>query len=117
MVKLGKRMTKYLLAVVPGDARVDLDRLRSLAGGSYVAFASTEKAEALAGTVSGTILPFSFRPELELVVDPELLSCGEIFFNAARLDRWRWIRGIPQAGRATSRSSRRRHHRGSGRHR
>jgi Ala-tRNA(Pro) deacylase len=87
MVKVGKRTSKYYLAVVPGDARVDLPALKSMAGGSYVAFASPDKAEALAGSVSGTILPFSFHPELELVVDPGLLDHPEIFFNAARLDR------------------------------
>ena len=44
-------------------------------------------AEELAGSVSGTILPFSFRPDLELLADPAILANREIFFNAARLDR------------------------------
>jgi Ala-tRNA(Pro) deacylase len=87
MVKLGKRTSKYFLAVVAGDARVDLQALKTMAGGTYVAFASTDKAEALAGSVSGTILPLSFHPDLELVVDPGLLKHPEIFFNAGRLDR------------------------------
>lgn len=87
MVKTGKRASRYFLAVVPGDARVDLPALRGLAGGSYAAFASTARAEALAGSVSGTILPFSFHPDLALVADPGLLEHGEIFFNAGRLDR------------------------------
>jgi Ala-tRNA(Pro) deacylase len=87
MVKVGKKTTRYFLAVVPGDARVDLAALKELAGGTYVAFASTDKAEALAGSVSGTILPVSFHPDLELIVDPALLTHDEIFFNAARLDR------------------------------
>src|SRR5262245_59719364 len=86
MVKIGKRTSRYFLAVVPGDTRVDLEVLKRLAGGTYVAVASTDKAEALAGSASGTILPFSFHPELELVVDPTLLTHSEIFFNAARLD-------------------------------
>ena len=87
MVKIGKKTTRYFLAVVPGDARVDLAALKASVGGTYVAFASTDKAEALAGSVSGTILPFSFHPDLELIVDPALLEHEEIFFNAARLDR------------------------------
>lgn len=87
MVKLGKRTSRYFLVVVSGDARVDLQALKTMAGGTYVAFASTQKAETLAGSVSGTILPFSFHPDLELVVDPGLLEHPEIFFNAARLDR------------------------------
>ncbi|MQA86288.1 MAG: YbaK/prolyl-tRNA synthetase associated domain-containing protein [Streptosporangiales bacterium] len=87
MVKLGKRSSRYFLAVVPGDARVDLQTLKELAGGTYVAFASAEKAEALSGSVVGTILPFSFHSDLELVVDPAVPEHPEIFFNAARLDR------------------------------
>ena len=87
MVKIGKRTSKYYLAVVPGDARVDLQALKAMAGGTYVAFASPDKAEALAGSISGTILPFSFHPELTPVADPALLTNDEIFFNAARLDR------------------------------
>ena len=87
MVKIGKRTSRYFLAVVPGDRRVDLGALKALVGGTYAAFASTDRAEALAGSVSGTILPFSFHPDLELVVDPGLTRHPEIYFNAARLDR------------------------------
>ncbi|HEX6353611.1 YbaK/EbsC family protein [Actinophytocola sp.] len=87
MVKVGKKQTRYVLAVVPGDARLDLDAVRGLMGGTYVAFAGTEKAEELAGSVSGTVLPISYHPRLELVVDPALLDVPELYFNAARLDR------------------------------
>jgi len=87
MVKLGKKVTRYVLAVVPGDAKVDLQAVKALMRGTYVAFASSEIAERLAGSVAGTILPFSFNPELEVVVDPSLLENDEIYFNAARLDR------------------------------
>jgi len=87
MVKLGKKTTRYVLAVVPGDAKVDIAAVRDLLGGTYASFASADKAEALAGSASGTILPVSFHPDLELVVDPALVAHPEIFFNAARLDR------------------------------
>ena len=87
MVKIGKKVTRYVLAVVPGDARVNLQGVKALMGGTYVAFASSDIAERLAGSVAGTILPFSFNPELELMVDPSLLENDEIYFNAARLDR------------------------------
>lgn len=87
MVKIGKKTTKYVLAVVPGDARVDLNAVKSLMRGTYVSFASTDIAEKLANSVAGTILPFSFNPELELIVDPSLLENDELYFNAARLDR------------------------------
>ncbi|GLY64107.1 YbaK/EbsC family protein [Amycolatopsis taiwanensis] len=87
MVKAGKKQTRYVLAVVCGDARVDLQAVRALVGGTYVAFAGKDKAEELAGSVSGTVLPFSYHPRLELIADPALLQTPELFFNAARLDR------------------------------
>ncbi|MFP3969377.1 YbaK/EbsC family protein [Actinomadura fulvescens] len=87
MVKLDKKTKRFVLAVVPGDRRVDLGAVKALLGGTYAGFATASVAEELAGSVSGTILPFSFHPDLELVVDPALLEHAEIYFNAARLDR------------------------------
>lgn len=87
MVKIGKKQTRYVLAVVPGDARADIQAIKELLGGTYAAFAGRDKAEELAGSVSGTVLPFSYHPRLELIADPALLEVPELFFNAARLDR------------------------------
>lgn len=87
MVKIGKKTSKYVLGVVPGDMLIDLDVIKNLKNGTYVSFAAPEKAESLAGSVSGTVLPFSFNPDLELIVDPSLLQNENIYFNAARLDR------------------------------
>ncbi|MEU4549968.1 YbaK/EbsC family protein [Nonomuraea dietziae] len=87
MVKIGKKQTRYVLAVVPGDARLDLQAVKALLEGTYAAFATRGKAEELAGSVSGTVLPFSYHPKLEVIADPALLHVPELFFNAARLDR------------------------------
>jgi Ala-tRNA(Pro) deacylase len=87
LVKLDRRSSAYVLAVVPGDARVDFAAIRHLKNATYVGFADTAVAERMAGSVSGTILPFSFDSALELLVDPDVLKQPEIFFNAARLDR------------------------------
>ena len=87
MVKIGKKRTRYVLAVVPGDARLDLQAVKELLSGTYVAFAGRDKAEELAGSPSGTVLPFSYHPKLEVIADPALLEAPELFFNAARLDR------------------------------
>jgi len=87
MVKVGRRVTRHVLAVVPGDRRVSFDAIKTLFGASYVSFASTDIAERLAGSVAGTVLPFAMNDELELIVDPSLAGSPEIYFNAARLDR------------------------------
>ncbi len=87
MVKTKKDEKKFVLGVVPGDAKINLNVVKDLFHGTYVSFATPDIAEKLAGSVSGTILPFSFNSELELIVDPALLKNEELYFNAARLDR------------------------------
>lgn len=87
MLKLGKKVTKYVLAVVPGDRRLDLGALKILFGATYASFASSEIAERLAESPAGTILPFAMNPEVELIADPALQDLEILYFNAARLDR------------------------------
>jgi Ala-tRNA(Pro) deacylase len=88
IIKIGKKQTRFVLAVVPGDARVDMAKVRKLyPGATYAGFASTDVAERLAGSVAGTVLPFAFHSDLALIVDPTIERHPELFFNAARLDR------------------------------
>lgn len=87
MLKQGRKVTRYVLAVVPGDARVDFAGVKREMEATFVGFADAAAAERLAGSVPGTILPFAFDPALTLIVDPGVLARREMFFNAARLDR------------------------------
>lgn len=88
MVKLSKKEKEYILAIVPGDAKVNLDHIKSLYNAKYVSFATPEIAEELTGCVTGTVLPFSFNPEIDVIIDPLMFqSQPEVFFNAARLDK------------------------------
>lgn len=86
-VSSGKGPSRYVLAVIPGDRRVDIDAVKSLFDAKYVGFAKTETTERLAGSVVGSVLPFSLHPDLELIVDPGVLEVPVLYFNAARLDR------------------------------
>lgn len=85
-VATGRRSRRYVLAVVPGHRRVDLDALAGQYGGREASFAVREIAERLSGSVSGAIAPFSFSADLEVLVDNGLLEHEEIYFNAGRLD-------------------------------
>ncbi|MFI8232772.1 YbaK/EbsC family protein [Streptomyces sp. NPDC085900] len=86
-VKVDRRTTRHVLAVVPGDRRVDLDAVRALFGARYAGFSDAETAGRLARAVPGAILPFSFDPALEPVADPDVVARPRLYFNAARLDR------------------------------
>ncbi|MET9522175.1 YbaK/EbsC family protein [Streptomyces coeruleorubidus] len=92
-VKVDRRTTRHVLAVVPGDRRVDLDAVRALFAARYVGFSDPGTAERLAHAVPGTVLPFSFDPGLELVADPDVVALPKLYFNAARLDRSLLISG------------------------
>lgn len=92
-VKVDRRTTRHVLAVVPGDRRVDLDAVRALFDARYVGFSDAQTAERLARAVPGTVLPFSFDPDLELVADPDVVAQPKLYFNAARLDRSLLISG------------------------
>jgi Ala-tRNA(Pro) deacylase len=87
LVKLGRETSKYVLAVIPGNRRLDLSAVKAPFSATYVGFASADVAERLAGSVTGTVLPMTFSAELELIADRSLLEVDELFFNAARLDR------------------------------
>ncbi|MEY9878384.1 Ala-tRNA(Pro) deacylase [Streptacidiphilus sp. MAP12-33] len=78
---------RHVLAVVPGDRKVHFKRLSRACGGGKARLADQRAAEELGRSVSGTITPFSFHPELELLADPALFEVPELYFNAARLDR------------------------------
>jgi Ala-tRNA(Pro) deacylase len=76
-----------VLAILPGDRKVDFRKVAQAVGGKKASFASPEEAVASTGCAIGAIPPFSFSPEIRLVVDPRLISQHEeIAFNAGRLD-------------------------------
>ena len=86
-VRLGKKENMYALANVPGDCRIDFDGIKSLFGADSVAFASRDKAQELTGCVIGSIPPFSFNDQLQVLADPLIQENEEVVFNAGRLDR------------------------------
>jgi Ala-tRNA(Pro) deacylase len=87
IVKIDRRTTRYVLAVVPGDRRVELGVLRSLYGARYVGFCDTDTAQRLARAAPGTVLPFALDPQLDLIADPDVAAQPQLYFNAARLNR------------------------------
>lgn len=87
MVRFGKKESRFALANVPGDCRIDLKAVRGLFGGTQSAFAPREKAEELTGCVIGAIPPFSFNDQLPVLADPLIRDNEEVVFNAGRLDR------------------------------
>lgn len=87
LVKIGKKESRYYLANIPGDCRVDLNVIKKLCNGTHVMFASAEKARQLTGCEMGAVPPFSFNENLVVLAAPSLFENDELVFNAGRLDR------------------------------
>ncbi|MFS8197399.1 YbaK/EbsC family protein [Streptomyces sp. CWNU-52B] len=105
-VKVDRKTTRNILAVVPGDRRVDLDAVKSLYTARYAGFSDAATTERLARSVPGTVLPFSFDADLEVVADPDVVAQPRLYFNAARLDRSLVISGADYARLAAPRVER-----------
>ncbi|WP_439212356.1 YbaK/prolyl-tRNA synthetase associated domain-containing protein [Duffyella gerundensis] len=84
----GNGIRQHVLAVLPADQQADLTRVASAAGGTRASLASPAEVDRLTGCVFGAIPPFSFHPDLRLLVDPLLFErFDEIAFNAGLLEK------------------------------
>ena len=78
----------YYLTVLPGDESLDFGKLKKLIGIKSTSMAPLDHVEVMTGCVRGSIPPFSFSPQINIVVDQSLIDQNtEIVFNAGRLDR------------------------------
>ena len=77
---------KYVLAVVPGDKRVNLRAVANISGGRAARLAVRDMAMALTSCEIGAVPPFSFNEQLQVLADEGLAEGERIVFNAGRLD-------------------------------
>jgi Ala-tRNA(Pro) deacylase len=78
---------RNVLAILPGNRKLDFAAVAKLFEARKCGFASPESAQELTGCAMGAVPPFSLNPELAVVVDENLLANETLFFNAGRLDR------------------------------
>lgn len=78
---------RYLLAIVPGDCKINFKSAARAIGGKKSTFAAPEQAQALTECVMGAVPPFSFDDRLALRVDTRLRDVGTLWFNAGALER------------------------------
>lgn len=90
-----KKEGKYFLAVVPGDAQLDMEAIKGHARAIDIRFAPADRAKEYTGCEMGAVPPFLPLNEagefdatnLTLLVDPSVGQNAEIVFNACCLDR------------------------------
>ena len=86
-VRGGGSGRRHVLAILPGNRKLDFGAVARHFGARKCGFASPETAQQITGCAMGSVPPFSFNEALAVVVDPDLLTHATIFFNAGRLDR------------------------------
>ena len=78
---------RHVLAILPGNRKLDFSAVAKLFEARKCGFASPDTAQELTGCVMGSVPPFSLNPALAIVVEEDLLANDTLFFNAGRLDR------------------------------
>lgn len=78
---------RHVLAILPGNRKLDFAAVAQLFEARKCGFASPETAQELTGCLMGAVPPFALNPGLAIVVDEDLLANDTLFFNAGRLDR------------------------------
>ena len=84
----GNGIKQHVLAVLPAHRKANLQVLAQKLGGTRASLASPQEVMTLTQCVFGAIPPFSFHPDLKLVVDPLLFKqLDEMVFNAGSLEK------------------------------
>lgn len=74
----------FFLLVFPSDKKADFGLLEGFADARLC---DTTELLALTDCEIGTVPPFSFNPDLQLIADPSILQHELFWFNAGLLDR------------------------------
>ncbi len=83
----GAEKVLYVLAIVPGDCKVNFNGVAQTLGGKKSRFAPVDVAQELTHCVMGAVPPFSFNDQLRLLVDERIRHVETLFFNAGELDK------------------------------
>lgn len=78
---------EYILFVLPGDMKADLEKVKALLGVKKLQLASKDTVKAKTGLEVGSIPPFGSAIGLKTYLDSRLSDNEEIAFNVARHDR------------------------------
>ncbi|MBM3468011.1 MAG: hypothetical protein FJX71_01100 [Alphaproteobacteria bacterium] len=92
--EITKKQKDYYLLVLAAHQKVDFDKIKAITNAKSVHMSQPVKAQELTGCVMGSIPPFTFHPQLKMIVDPVLIAdkAMEMAFNAGRLDRSIFLR-------------------------
>lgn len=87
LCQIKNRPEILVLAILPGNRRIDFRKVAAAVDGNKASLASPELARQRTGCEIGAIPPFVFDTTITLIAEPALFEqFSEIAFNAGRLD-------------------------------
>ncbi len=78
---------EFVMAILPGDLKLDSKKLKQILGIKDLRFARPEEVKELVGCEIGAVYPFGSIPGIKMVVDKRLGESEVIFFNPGLHDR------------------------------
>lgn len=82
-IKISNSEKKFVMLVVPGDARFDVRKVKTLLGAKDLRFATEEEvSEITGGVLPGGVPPFGNLFDIEVIADPSIFASDRIIFNA-----------------------------------
>ena len=88
LCKSREETPRFVLAVLPGDRKLDFRKVADAAGLKRATLATADEVLRETGCPIGAVPPFSLSGSIALLADPQLTDTWpEIAFNAGRLDR------------------------------
>jgi prolyl-tRNA editing enzyme YbaK/EbsC (Cys-tRNA(Pro) deacylase) len=73
---------RFIVVLVPGDRRVDADKLRHAVGCTHVRPATPEQVSSVTGYPAGGVAPFPLVGVERVLVDPSLLAHRVVWIGA-----------------------------------
>ncbi|MBI4734212.1 MAG: YbaK/EbsC family protein [Rubrobacteridae bacterium] len=75
-----------IIAVIPGDRRLDTRKLKQLTGASKVKFVDPDEVVSLTGYVLGSMPPIAHASEMPVYVDIRLLLLQHVYTSGGQID-------------------------------
>lgn len=73
---------KFIMCILPGDMKLDADKVKLVVGAKGVSFATKEESDKITGGIEfGGVPPFGNLFSLPVYMDPKLAENEEIIFN------------------------------------
>lgn len=77
----------FVLAILPGDKKIDSKKFKKLPGIKDFRFATPEEVNKTVGCEIGSCYPFGSIPNIPIYADISLDKCIEIYFNPGLHDK------------------------------